>query len=44
MSQFAAADLREGDRSRVMATGPGRIELIRVDELVGQLPLPPPIQ
>jgi bifunctional DNA-binding transcriptional regulator/antitoxin component of YhaV-PrlF toxin-antitoxin module len=39
-SQFEAADLRDGDRFRVMATGSGRIELTRVDELVGQLPLP----
>jgi hypothetical protein len=41
MSQFAAAGLREGDRFRVMASGPGRIELTRADELVGQPPLEP---
>jgi hypothetical protein len=42
MSQFRAAELCDGDRFRVMATGPGRVELARVDELVGQLPLEPP--
>jgi PD-(D/E)XK endonuclease len=36
MSQFRAAELRAGDRFRVMATGPGRVELTRVDELVGR--------
>ena len=39
MSQFDAAELRDGDRFRVMAMGPGRIELTRVEELAGQLPL-----
>ena len=39
LSQFEAAELQAGDRFRVMATGPGRIELTRVDELAGQLAL-----
>ena len=43
LSQFKAAELREGDRLRVMATAPGRLELTRVDELVGQLPLDPSV-
>jgi PD-(D/E)XK endonuclease len=40
MSQFQAAELRTGDRFRVMATGPGRVELARIDEPC-QLPLEP---
>jgi hypothetical protein len=39
MSAFRAADLREGDRFQVLATGPGRVELVRVDELAEQIAL-----
>jgi hypothetical protein len=40
-SQFEAAELSPGDRFQVIANGPGRIELTRVDELAGQLALAP---
>jgi hypothetical protein len=41
MSAFRAADLRPGDRLQVLPTGPGRVELVRVDELVDQIALLP---